>query len=154
MEIWFYHLQRRTLEDALPALIERTLARGWRAVVQGENEERLAALDDRLWTYNDDSFLPHGSSREGEGAEQPVWLTATNDNPNAAAVRFFIDGADVQSIIADPASAPKERAIVMFDGRDEEALQKARAQFRQLRDAGHALSYWRQNDDGRWEKMA
>ena len=153
-EVWFYHLQRQPLERALPALLERARANGWTAVVQASAPERVAALDDLLWTYSDDSFLAHGAARDGEGADQPIWLTSGADNPNACAVRLFVDGADVEAALADLAAAPSARAIVLFDGNDEAALDQARAQFRALRTKGFVLSYWRQNDQGRWEKMA
>ncbi len=154
MEVWFYHLQRRPLEATLPNLVERSIARGWTAVIQAASPERLAALDDLLWTYDDSSFLPHGSARDGDASVQPVWLTTEEDNPNSASVRFFVEGADAPAALANAECAPKERAIVMFDGRDEDALNIARMQFRTLRERGFALSYWRQNDDGRWEKTA
>lgn len=152
MEVWFYHLQRRPLESALPALLARALANGWTAAVQAASPERLAALDDLLWTYDDQSFLAHGAARDGDGALHPVWLTLGADNPNKASVRFFVDGADAVATLADETARPRERAIIMFDGRDEDALNRARMQFRELRDRGFALSYWRQNDEGRWEK--
>lgn len=154
MEVWFYHLLNRPLESALPALVARTLANGWTAIIQATSAERLAALDDLLWTYDDQSFVAHGSAQEGDSAMQPVWLTLEADNPNAASVRFFVEGADAVATLAGETARPKERAIVMFDGRDEDALNRARMQFRQLREQGFALSYWRQNDEGRWEKSA
>jgi DNA polymerase-3 subunit chi len=152
-EVWFYHLERRSLEQVLPILLERARERGWNAVVQATTTERVAALDDLLWTYSDGSFLPHGSARDGDGDAQPIWLTDAIDNPNGAAVRLFVDGAEVAPALADAACAPKERAIVIFDGRDEDALAAARSQFRQLREGGHDLSYWRQDADGRWAKQ-
>jgi DNA polymerase-3 subunit chi len=152
-EVWFYHLERQSLEHVLPVLLERARTRGWSAVVQATSAERVAALDELLWTYADASFLPHGSARDGDGAMQPVWLTDGADNPNASALRIFIDGADVVPILAEPSAAPTQRAIVLFDGRDSDGLAAARAQFRSLRDAGHSLSYWRQTPDGRWEQQ-
>ena len=74
-EILFYHLQGQKLENVLPALLEKSLERGWRVVVQGSIEERIEALDAHLWTYRDDGFLPHGTWRESEAAQQPVLLT-------------------------------------------------------------------------------
>ena len=154
MEVWFYHLQRQPLEAVLPTLVERTLARGWKAVIQTVTPERLAALDDLLWTYSDGAFVAHGSARDGDATLHPVWLTTENDNPNAASVRFFVEGADAPAALANPEAAPSERAMILFDGRDDDALNIARMQFRALRDQGHALSYWKQNDEGRWEKTA
>jgi DNA polymerase-3 subunit chi len=153
-DIWFYHLQRRPLESALPKLLEMSLERGWTAVVQAVSERRLMALDDLLWSYDPESFLPHGTQRDGDPETQPIFLTIGADNPNRADVRFFIENADAAPVLADAASAPTQRAILMFDGNDDTAVQAARAQWRQLKTEGHQLSYWRQNDDGKWEKQA
>ena len=153
-DVWFYHLERQSLEQVLPILLDRAFARGWRSAVQATAPERIAALDELLWTWTDESFLAHGSLRDGDEAMHPIWLTTGTDNPNGAAMRVFVDGAEPESVLADPASVPSERAVVMFDGRDEDALGVARKQFRALRAAGHSLSYWRQAADGRWEKQA
>ena len=87
-EVLFYHLQRQPLERVLPALLEKSLERGWRVVVQAASEERVEALDAHLWTFRDDSFLPHGTWREAQAREQPILLTVNDDNPNGAARAF------------------------------------------------------------------
>ena len=92
-EILFYHLKGQTPEQVLPALLQKSLERGWRVVVQASSEERIEALDAHLWTWRDDTFLPHGTWRDAEAAEQPILLTLNEDNPNGAVVRFLIDGA-------------------------------------------------------------
>jgi DNA polymerase-3 subunit chi len=92
-EVYFYHLERRSLEQTLPTLLQLSLKRGWRAVVQAASEERVEALNTLLWTYDDESFLPHGTARDGHAAAHPIYLTASDDNPNAAQVRFLVDGA-------------------------------------------------------------
>jgi DNA polymerase-3 subunit chi len=149
-EIWFYHLQRRSLDDVLPGLLERALRRGWRCVVQGASEERIAALDEHLWTYSDESFLPHGSAREADAETQPIFLTTGPENPNGAAVRFMIEGAEIVPILER--NEAYERLMLLFDGNDAEALTAARVQWSQLTTRGETLSYWQQTDDGRWEK--
>ncbi len=154
MEIWFYHLTRQPLEKALPRLIERSLSRGWRAVVQTRDEERVPAIDDLLWTYADDSFLAHGSARDGDASMQPVYLTAGAETPNGAKVRFFIDGAEIAPVAALPEAAEYERFLFLFDGADEETLAAARAQWKALKEQGRDLSYWKQGDTGGWEKIA
>jgi DNA polymerase III subunit chi len=152
MEVWFYHLQSQRLERALPALLERALALGWRAVVQATSEERLDALDDVLWTYADASFLAHGRARDGDAAMQPVYLTCEGENPNAARLRLFVDGADVAASLA--ADAAYERVILLFDGNDADQLASAREQWKTLKDKGFSLTYWQQNERGGWEKKA
>ena len=147
-EVLFYHLEHRPLERVLPQLVERTLARGWRAVVQAGSEERVAALDTLLWTYAEDSFLPHGTQRDGNAAEQPVYLTAGEGNPNAAAVRFLVDGAEIGELIG------YERIVYLFDGRDPLATETARKQWQQAKASGSAVTFWRQTEAGRWEKQA
>ena len=100
-EIWFYHLQRQPLERVLPNLIEKSLEKGWRVAVQARSEERLDALDSWLWTYSDESFLAHGRACDGDGELQPVYLTAGLENPNGAALRLFIEGAEMAPALAE-----------------------------------------------------
>ena len=149
-EIWFYHLQRQPLERALPSLIEKSLEKGWRVAVQARSEERLDALDSWLWTYSDESFVAHGRAREGDPGLQPVYLTVGLENPNGAALRLFIEGAEMAPALAG-ASAAYARAVALFDGNNAEELALARAQWKELKDLGFALTYWQQNENGRWE---
>jgi DNA polymerase-3 subunit chi len=146
-EVLFYHLQRQPLEAVLPTLLEKTLERGWRAVVQGTTEERLAALDDHLWTFADDSFVAHGLAQEPQAKEHPVVLALNDANPNGATIRFLVEGAPLPG----DASA-YERLVVLFDGNDDEALAAARKNWKAVKDAGYAATYWQQDPRGRWER--
>jgi DNA polymerase-3 subunit chi len=148
MELFFYHLEQQPLERVLPQLLERSLERGWRVVVQAGSEERAEALASLLWTYSDESFLPHGTASDGFAQLQPVWLTYGPDNPNGAHVRFLVDGAAGQDLTG------LTRAIHIFDGRNEEAVEQARAEWKRAKADGHAVSYWRQDERGRWQNMA
>ncbi|HTO79034.1 MAG TPA: DNA polymerase III subunit chi [Methylocystis sp.] len=154
LEVRFYHLTRRSLEEALPRLLEMSLARNWRVAVQTGDARGLKALDDHLWAYDPEKFLPHGAKADGEPETQPVYLTAEDDNPNEADVRFFVHGAAVASLLADPALAPKLRAVLMFDGADPGELLEARVQWKALREAGHELLYLQEGEDGKWEEKA
>ncbi len=145
-EILFYHLEHQPLERVLPSLVERTLERGWRAVVQAGSEERVDALDTLLWTYREESFLPHGTKRDGNAALQPVFLTTEEDNPNGAKVRFLVDGADTRDLGA------YDRIVYLFDGRDTSAVAQAREQWKAAKAAGCEVTYWQQSAEGRWEK--
>jgi DNA polymerase-3 subunit chi len=147
-EVLFYHLERQPLERVLPSLVEKTLERGWRAVVQAGSEERVEALDTLLWTYREESFLPHGTRRDGNPAMQPVYLTVSEDNPNGATVRFLVDGAAAGDLSA------YARVVYLFDGRDATALDQARAQWTAAKAAGSEVTYWQQSPEGRWEKRA
>lgn len=149
-EVFFYHLTRRTLEEALPDLLERTLARQWRAVVLAGSDERVQALNSFLWTYSRDGFLPHGARGEGNDARQPVWLTPFLDNPNGAQVLFLVDGA-----AAGPeAVAPFDRVCDLFDGNDPDAVAAARERWKTLKAGGLTPVYWRQTGSGGWEKAS
>jgi DNA polymerase-3 subunit chi len=145
-EILFYHLTVSTLDDALPGLLERSVSRGWRAVVQTISDERRNALDARLWTFRDDSFLAHGLDTEPNASEQPILLTTGIGNGNQAQIRFLVDGAE------PPDLAPYERGVVMFDGHDEAQLSAARGHWRALKERGHEVAYWQQSEDRRWER--
>lgn len=148
-EILFYHLQRQPLDRVLPTLLEKSLERGWRAVVQSSSDERIEALDAHLWTYRDDNFLAHGTYRESEPAMQPILLTVHDHNPNGATVRFLIDGAPVP---ADAASY--QRIVLLFDGEDESAVADARTRWTEAKAQGFDATYWQADENGRWEKKA
>jgi DNA polymerase III subunit chi len=147
-EVHFYHLEAFTLERALPPILEKVIERGWRAVVHTAGEERTESLSAALWTFREESFLPHGTPRDGNAPRQPVWFTETGEEPNSPRVRVCVDGVP----LGDPAGL--ERVIYVFDGRDPEALEKARAEWKAARVSGHEVFYWQQDRDGKWSKKA
>ena len=147
-EVRFYHLTRSTLESALPGMLEKTLARGQRAVVLAGSPERVESLASFLWTYNDRSFLPHGSARDGHAEDQPIWLGDKDERPNGAQVLFLTDAARSERL------ADYELCAVLFDGNDPDAVAASRDQWRALKDAGHEVTYWQQDEAGKWEKKA
>ncbi|HEY2134626.1 MAG TPA: DNA polymerase III subunit chi [Xanthobacteraceae bacterium] len=148
-EVLFYHLQGQPLERVLPNLLERSLERGWRVVVQSSSEERVEALDAQLWTFRDDSFLPHGTHREATAAEQSILLTVKEDNPNGAGVRFLIDGAPLPSD-----AGTYQRIVLIFDGGDDDAVAVARTRWAAVKAEGFEATYWQADDNGRWIKKA
>lgn len=148
-ELYFYHLQRQPLEAALPTLLEKSLERGWRVVVQAGSEERIAALDAHLWTYRDESFMPHGLARDRDAGDQPILLALGEENPNAANVRFLIDGVDL------PADADTyDRIVLMFDGNDPDAVAAARVHWQDAKAKGFEVTYLQQNAQGRWDRKS
>ena len=148
-EILFYHLQNQPIEQVLPTLLERSLERGWRVVVQSSSDERVEALDAHLWTYRDDGFLPHGTDKDSNAPEQHVLLTTGDDNRNGANVRFLVDGA---SLPAD--AAVYHRIVLLFDGDDPEAVAAAREHWTAARTQGFETTYWQPDERGRWQRKA
>lgn len=147
-EVLFYHLTESRLEDAIPMLLEKSIERGWRIVVQLGSEERRDALDNHLWTYRDASFLPHGLDTEPHAELQPIVLSTGPARPNGANIRFLADGAE------PPALEGYDRVVFMFDGHDQAQIEAARDQWKRLKATDHALTYWQQGIGGRWEKKA
>ena len=145
-EVLFYHLTESRLEDALPALLEKSLERGWRVSVHVASPERRDALDAHLWTWRDEAFLPHGTDGGPDASRQPVLLTTGAEPANGATVRFVADGAEL------PARAACERLVLMFDGHDDGQVTTARAQWKALKEEGLKLTYWQQTTDRRWER--
>jgi DNA polymerase III subunit chi len=147
-EVWFYHLERSPLDAVLPSLLEKSLERGWRALVRTTSAERVAALDDSLWSYRDDSFLPHGAVNHPDAELQPVLLAADDAVHGKRELLVLIDNASAGEI------ENHERVIFLFDGGDEAALNAARVQWQALKSRNVAVTYWQQNAQGRWEKRA
>ena len=145
-EIAFYHLERSPLERALPKLLEKTLEAGKRALVVVGSVERVEAFDGLLWTYHQEAWLPHGTEKDGNPADHPVWLAVTDDNVNTANFLFLTDGATSDRV------AEFERCFELFDGNDIHLVDAARSRWKAYQNAGHVLTYWQQNEGGGWDK--
>jgi len=145
-DIAFYHLQRSNLEMALPTLLGKTLKAGKRAIVRAGSQERVDMLDNVLWSSEPNGWLPHGSAKDGEADRQPIWLTTDEENPNGATFLFLTDGVEVADFDA------YERCFDLFDGNDDASVKAARDRWKILKEAGHNLTYWQQNDRGKWEE--
>jgi len=146
-EVLFYHLINMSVESVLPSLLEKSLQRGWRAVVQTASEERAEALDAHLWTYREDSFLPHVTWRTADAHDQPIVIAAAETNPNEAQIRFLVDCAGL------PADAERyERVVLMFNGEDDEAVAGARTAWKDGKARGFDVTYWQADERGRWQR--
>lgn len=146
-EVRFYHLQRQRLEDVLPGLLEKARERGHRIVVQAGSTERVKSLDALLWTWRPESFLAHGSAATGLPEDQPIWLTDTEESPNAADLLILVDGATAEI-------GGYTLCCELFDGLNDEAVATARQRWAEYKAAGHAITYWQQGERGGWEKRA
>ena len=147
MRVDFYHLVQSSVECALPQLLERVIQAGYRALVLSSTPEKVEVLAGVLWTYNPSSWLPHGTEKDGSPAEQPVWLTASDENPNRADVLVLTDGTVPEKILA------YERCLDLFDGSSHEETIAARARWSEAKSAGHELHYWQQMSSGWREKV-
>jgi DNA polymerase III subunit chi len=145
-EVLFYHLTESRLEEVLPGLLEKTLERGWKAVVQCGTEEFRDALDEKLWTFSEASFIAHATDEQPGAADQPVILTTQSANANSAGVRFIVDGA------VPPDLSSYRRAVLVFDGHDEGQKADARESWTKFKSEGHDVTYWQQDADRKWEK--
>ena len=147
-EVGFYHLQRSSLDEALPKLLEKVVELGHRVVLVAGSDERVDALNDLLWTYEERSWLPHGSAADGHAHRQPVYLTTREENPNGADVLVLVDGVEAGFL------AGFARVVDMFDGGDDQAVAAARGRWKRCRAQGLTLAYWQQGQRGGWERKA
>lgn len=147
-DIVFYHLTETTLDEALPVLVERSLGRQWKVTIQAHSDEVRDRLDTRLWEYEPESFVPHGKDGDADPQQHPVFLTTGNLNQNGSHIRFVVDNAALPEDLNT-----YERVAIMFDGNDESAVNQARNNWKNLKDGGHGLTYWRQSAEGKWERQ-
>jgi len=148
-DILFYHLERQPLEKVIPALLEKTLERGWRAVIRAKTAEKVQLLDEALWTYAEESFLPHAVVSEPFAEVEPIVITASMEEPNRPDILFLVEGAEFPETVTS-----YQRVVLLFDGNDDAALADARKAWKEVRARGLDSTYWQQNENGRWEKKA
>lgn len=147
-DIVFYHLTETSLDEALPVLVERSVARQWNVTIQAGDEVSRDRIDTRLWGYAADSFLPHGKDGDDPADQHPIFVTTTSMNHNASNIRFVVDNAELPDGLNT-----YERIAIMFDGNDDYSVNQARGNWKNLKDAGHALTYWKQSPEGKWERQ-
>lgn len=147
-DIRFYHLQTQSVQQALPSLLSKALERGMRVVVRCRDAAEVERLNEHLWTFSAESFLPHGSEKDGHAADQPIWLTPNTENPNGAKVIFYT-GPD-----AFDTALGFDLCCLILDGRDEQVLSAGRARWSALKAEGASLTYWQQSERGSWEQKA
>lgn len=150
-ETLFYHLEQRSLDEILPGLVEKSRQRGWKVLIRADTADRADAIDTLLWTYDDQSFLPHAQAGDGEAAHQPVLITVEEGNANAAEILFCVGGA--QPDWSDEKLSQLARIVLLFDGRDSAALAGARQSWKDARGAGHDVTYWKESPSGKFEKQ-
>jgi DNA polymerase-3 subunit chi len=143
-EVSFYHLLSSPLEKAMPKLLEKIVAANQRAVVMAPNDELVEKYNELLWTYSSRIFLPHGSKNDGYSDQQPIYLTAGNENPNNASLLVLTNGIETEI-------SNYEKCFDIFDGSDEQQLSKARARYQTYKKQGYAITYWKQTVSGGWE---
>lgn len=148
-EIRFYHLLTQPLERALPAILNKVLSTGRKAVIRFADDKEAARFNDHLWTYDPASFLPHGTSKDGHANLQPVYLTAKAENPNGADVLILCNQETVPENVAH-----FSLCCDFLNGQDDDAVQHARARWKAYKEAGHEVTYWQQTENGGWEQKA
>lgn len=147
-EIRFYHLQKQTLDQALPMILEKAYSANHKVLVKMDSSSEVERMNKHLWTYHPNKFLPHGSVKEGHAKKQPIWLTDQDENANHATMLVLTQGKTEENL--DTYGLVCE----MLDGHDQEAIKAARSRWKAYGDAGHDITYWHQSESGKWEKKA
>lgn len=149
MQVQFYHLTNTNIEHTLPSLAQKALQASFKVCIKLANKEAVKKMDDWLWSYDPESFLPHAAEGVNNPEQQPVYLTTSVDNiANNAEIIMVTDGSyyeDVDGI---------ERVLDIFDGNDEMNTQAARNRWRKYKNTSHELTYWQQQQGGGWKKAA
>ena len=138
MIVDFYHLTASPLERVLPSICEKVLANGERLVVVAESG-LLARLDEQLWSYSRDSFLPHGRQ---PAESQPILLSEAPEAVNGASNIALADGEWREEALG------YARTFFFFDS---SRLDGARGVWRSLKSNAEAEPrYWKQDERGKW----
>ncbi len=145
-DISFYHLLHQPLTSALPKLLEKVHGANMKAVIRVGTENHMRELDEALWAFSKNSFLPHGTVKGKFAEQQPIYLTTEDENPAGATVLVLVDGMESTEL------DKYDRCLEMFDGADQEAVTAARVRWKKYQDAGHGLTYWQQTEQGGWGK--
>ena len=147
-EVRFYHLQKQTLDQALPLILEKVYQTKKNAVVHMADEKEVTRMNDVLWKYKPHSFLPHGCKKTGHAKNQPIWLTNKSENPNQSSTLILTQNTLEEDL------GSYELCCEMLNGHDDTAIQGARTRWKDYKEQGFDVTYWYQSETGKWEKKA
>lgn len=166
IDVRFYHLTRARVEEALPMIIGKANDAGMRMTIfSGGDQNRLSYLSDLMWNYVPNSFYANGFKGEKDDADykevNPIWISDDVSDIEGRPLLLQLDGAEIAANDIEKTGADTlNRICHFFDGRDEQAVQKARTYWKSFKDANNDkedifdLSYWQQDDNGRWSQKA
>ena len=143
-EIFFYKLKNTSIDLFLISLIEKSISKNWNSLVLLDNTERMEEINDLLWTFNDTSFIPHGSQSDLSPDKQNVYLTCNEENLNNSNIIFSIDGI----IINEPDNW--NRCIYIFNEQNLKVTDELESYKREIKDFGYTLKSFEQDNNGKW----
>lgn len=145
-DIRFYHMEQATLDQALPAITMKAFQSGKRVMIRVPDKAGATRLNDLLWSFHPNVFLPHGADGDKHADKQPVWITSAETNDNNAEILILTHGCTADNV------ADFDMVCEMLDGRVESQIKDARARWKIYKADEHELTYWQQDDGGKWGK--
>ncbi len=135
-EVIFVEVTASRMEMRACEIAEHTYAKGERLQIIAIDEEQAARLDDLLWTYKPDNFVPHGlwKSMDNESA-QPVVITTRKERVPGIASLLTMDYCPVEMV----RQFSKVIHVVVVD--NQERLEASRRYWTLLKDAGFSLRH-------------
>ena len=110
--------------------MDKAWQRGLKVWIWTGDNEHLREMDDLLWTFRQDSFVPHETFVSGDAnaaPEAPVILSADENAPPAMDVLINLSGRL-------PALDQLPERVAEFVGPEEEARAQGRERFRGYRE--------------------
>ena len=142
-----YELKRTPLLEGLPRLISKIYEAGFRVLIKTPNKDRAPSLNDTLWTFPPQAFLPHGMEGEASSEDHPIWITTQETNDNNANLLVTTDGVEHSNM------ASFAKCVAMFEGQDESVRMNIHSKIAEYQKAGFEVTYWQESETGVWNKQ-
>ena len=145
-QIIFYSTAPLQVEKTLFALLEKSLEKGNKSLLLFKDKEKCLSINEQLWTYKQNSFLPHISEDDQiyDNIDVPVYLSTKNENPFKAELLFSIDGFLPDNI------DHFERVIIIIDVNDELLNEKYKNYYLDINKNFEDIVFYKSDDNGKW----
>ena len=145
-QIIFYSTAPLQVEKTLFALLEKSLEKGNKSLLLFKDKEKCLSINEQLWTYKQNSFLPHISEDDQiyDNIDVPVYLSTKNENPFKAELLFSIDGFLPDNI------DHFERVIIIIDVNDELLNEKYKKYYLDINKNFEDIVFYKSDDNGKW----
>ena len=142
---FFYKSSHRDVVRDIAWLTESIFKKNNRIVIFCTDQETAEVVDDFIWSYRDDSFIPHSIKKHRETSLDPILVTTDLDGSYEHNVLLALNGV----LIKEKDWQRFAKVYYFFDDQDSREKENARAMWKSFSSLAVNCKYWI-NEKNKW----
>ena len=135
---YFYNCSYRNVVADISWLTEKLYKERDSILICCKDQETVEVIDDFLWRYKEDGFIPHSIEKKERSSIYPVLITTDIDEEHKHNVLLALSGV----FIKDQDWQNFTKAYYFFDHQENNQKENARLMWKSLSALNVACKYW------------